>query len=180
MNSLRAEGDHIRYLTSQLRRKLKRPLGTLVCGSLEQITGLLREYIEREKPRKIVAVGDQVSKDLTDHSFMPDILIVDNRIMREKVAPIPISADRILRVRNPPGTITDEAWEAIERAAQSSERTKIVVEGEEDLLALVAIIAVPEDSVIIYGQPRKGIVLVRATSEMKRLTSEMVALMDRG
>ncbi|MCW3981570.1 MAG: GTP-dependent dephospho-CoA kinase family protein, partial [Candidatus Bathyarchaeota archaeon] len=161
-----------------LRRKLKRPLGILICGSHEQVIGLLREHIEREKPQKIVTVGDQVSKDLSNHDLVPDILIVDNKIMRKNIEPVSAAADKVVRVRNPPGTITDEAWSAIDRAAQGFERTKIVVKGEEDLLALVAIIAVPEDSVVIYGQPRRGIVLVRATPEMKRLTREMVASME--
>ena len=70
--------------------------------------------------------------------------------------------------------ITDEAWLAIEKAMEHSLRTKIVVEGEEDLLTLVAILTVPEDSLVLYGQPRKGVVVVKATAEMKQKVQEIV------
>jgi uncharacterized protein (UPF0218 family) len=176
--SLEAEGGRIRYLTSQLRRKLKKPLGILICGSSDQILGLVRDYVDKEKPPKVVTVGDQVSKNLSSSDLRPDILIVDNKTMRKKIKPISASADKVVAVRNPPGTITCEAWAALDQAVQDSETTKIVVEGEEDLLALVAIIVAPENSVVIYGQPRRGIVLVRTTSEMKRLADEIVASME--
>lgn len=169
----------IRYLTPQLRKKLKKPLGILLQGRLEEETGMLRRLIEKEKPAKIVTVGDRVSQDLADHSLQPDILIVDNRIMRRQVAPISASADEVVNLTNPPGTITDEAWLTIEKAVRSSHRTKIVVAGEEDLLALVAILTVPENSLVLYGQPHKGIVVVKATTEMKRKVREIVEAMKR-
>ena len=44
---------------------------------------------------------------------------------------------------------------------------KIVVDGEEDLATLPAILYAPLGSVVIYGQPNEGSVLVNVTSEMK-------------
>ncbi len=167
----------IRRLTSQLRKKLKKPLGILFKGSLKETIRLLKTLIEKEKPAKIVTVGDQVSQDLTDHSLLPDVLIVDNKIMRKEIMPISATADQIINVKNPPGTITDEAWLAIEKALASPRRTKIVVEGEEDLLTLVAILAAPENSLVLYGQPHEGVVTVKATAEMKRRVREIVEAM---
>jgi uncharacterized protein (UPF0218 family) len=167
----------IRYLTSQLRKKLKKPLGILFHSSLEETISMLKMMIEKEKPAKIVTVGDQVSQNLADHSLLPDVLIIDNKIMRKKIAPISVTADQVVNVNNPPGTITDEAWLAVEKAIADSQRTKIVVEGEEDLLALVAILAVPENSLVLYGQPRKGVVAVKATAKMKKRVQEIVEAM---
>ncbi|MDH5448833.1 MAG: GTP-dependent dephospho-CoA kinase family protein [Candidatus Bathyarchaeota archaeon] len=167
----------IRRLTSQLRKKLKKPLGILFHGSLEETISILKTLIEKEKPAKIVTVGDRVSQDLTNHSLLPDVLIVDNKIMRKEIPPISATADHVLNVKNPPGTLTDEAWLAVEKAIAGSRRTKIVVEGEEDLLTLVAILAVPENSLVLYGQPSKGVVTVKATAEMKKKVREIVEAM---
>jgi hypothetical protein len=169
----------IRSLPPRLRKKLKKPLGLLFHGSLEETMTAVHAFIEKEKPPKIIAVGDQVSKDLAENSVALDILIVDNRIMRQQIPPIPASADKNVRVKNPPGTITDEAWSAIEKATADSQRTKIVVDGEEDLLALVAIIAAPEDSLVLYGQPHRGIVVVKATAEIKHKVRTIVGAMER-
>jgi len=168
----------IRRLTPQLRKKLKKPLGVLLQGSPEETMIAVRRFIEKEKPPKIVTVGDQVSKDLSENRIAPDVLIVDNKIMRQQIPPIPVSADKNVRVKNPAGTITDEAWSAIERAVADSRRTKVVVDGEEDLLALVAIIVAPENCVVLYGQPTSGIVLVKTTEETKRRIWKIVRAME--
>ena len=41
---------------------------------------------------------------------------------------------------------------------------KIVVEGEEDLATLPAILYAPPGSVVVYGQPDEGSVLVKVNS----------------
>jgi hypothetical protein len=167
----------IRHLTPQLRKKLKKPLGTLFQGALDETMKILETLIEKEKPAKVVTVGDRVSQDLADHHILPDVLIVDNKIMRKEIPPISATADRIVNVKNSAGTITDEAWLAIEKAMKGSRRTKIVVDGEEDLLTLVAIVTAPENSLVLYGQPRKGVVVVKATAEMKQKVQEIVKAM---
>lgn len=138
---------------------------------------ILKTMIEKEKPSKLVTVGDQVSQDLYDNHLLPDLLVVDNRIMRKEIPPISATADTVVTVKNLPGTITDEAYLAIEKALNASERTKIVVDGEEDLLALVAVLTAPENSLILYGQPHQGIVVVKASVEMKQKVRHIVEAM---
>jgi hypothetical protein len=168
---------NIRYLTPQLRKKLKKPLGTLFRGSLREIITMVKTVVEKEKPAKIVTVGDQVSQDLFNHHFLPDVLIIDNKIMRKEIPPISATADKVINVTNPPGTITNEAWSAIEKAIEMPQRTKIIVDGEEDLLTLVAILTAPENSLVLYGQPHEGVVVVKATAEMKHKIREIVDAM---
>lgn len=167
----------IRYLTPQLRRELKRPLGIVLQGSTQDIVEQIKTLIRKEKPPKIVTVGDKVSEDLTCNSLQPDLLIVDNRIMRKAICPISATADRIMTVKNPPGTITDQAWKAIMKAMKSSRSTKIVVDGEEDLLTLPAIISAPEGSLVVYGQPHEGVVVIEATEAMKQKVRKIVNAM---
>jgi len=156
---------------------LKKPLGILLQGTLEEIIEKLREIIKINKPMKIVTVGDRVSQDLSDHNILPDVLIVDNRIMRNEVPPVSVNVDQVMSVKNPRGTITEEAWRTIERATRDSTRKKIIVDGEEDLLTLVAVLTIPEDSLVIYGQPTKGMVVVKATLDMKRKVSKTIQAM---
>lgn len=169
---------HIRYLTPQLRKQLKTPLGLLVQGALEETITAIRTLVEKEKPPKLVTVGDQVSQDLTNNSLLPDVLIVDNKIMRKEIPPISATANKVVNVKNPAGTITDEAWRAIEKATKNTQRTKIIVDGEEDLLTLIAILTAPENSLILYGQPHEGLVAVKATKETKRKIQKIVDAMN--
>ncbi len=168
----------IRHLTPELRKKLKAPLGMLFQGSFEEIMKMIRALVEKEKPPKIVTVGDRISQDLADNNILPNVLIVDNKVMRKEIPPISATADKVKNVKNPAGTITDEAWFAIERAMNDLKRTKIVVDGEEDLLALVSILVAPENSFIFYGQPKKGVVTVKVTSDIKQKIRKIVDEMD--
>ncbi len=102
----------------------------------------LREKIEGEKPPMIVSVGDVVSENMIKHGIFPQVLVVDNMVMREPIKPIHADVNQILCVKNPPGTLTDETW-AVMRKAIQSKRTKVLVDGEEDLLTLVAVLCAP-------------------------------------
>ncbi|MGB9135633.1 MAG: GTP-dependent dephospho-CoA kinase family protein [Candidatus Bathyarchaeia archaeon] len=135
---------------------------------------MVKAMVDREKPTKTIAVGDRVSQDLIASQLFPDVLIVDNRVMRKEIPPISATADKTINVNNPPGTITDEAWHAIETALKSPQRTKITVDGEEDLLTLVAILTAPQGSIVFYGQPHEGIVAVKATAKTKQKVERMV------
>ena len=56
---------------------------------------------------------------------------------------------------------------AIKEALEKNEHTHIIVTGEEDLLALMAVLYAPENALVVYGQPYSGIVVVKVTPEKK-------------
>jgi len=126
----------------------------------------------------VIGVGDAVSDNMIKHSISLQVLIVDNKIMRASIKPIVAEADQTLHLRNPPGTLTEEAWEVIENALSGKGRTKVLVDGEEDLLALVALLCAPEDSFVVYGQPREGIVVVKVTEDMREKIHRIVDVME--
>lgn len=161
-------------LPMHLRMRLKRPLGELIRGSYEETMEKLKLIVEREKPPCIISVGDVVSKNLVERHFRPKLLIVDNRVMRSNIEPAKLDAKEERHVKNPPGTITLEALNAIQKAFEAAHTVKIVVEGEEDLLALPAIQYAPENALIVYGQPLEGIVVVRATLQKKAEIAEIL------
>ncbi len=168
----------IRRLTLTLRGKLKSPLGLLIRGTPDDTMKKLGELLKREKPSKIISVGDIVSESMAKHGISPQVMIVDNKVMREAIAPIFLEADQILHLKNPPGTITEQAWSIIQEALRRVQRTKVVVDGEEDLLTLVAVLCAPENSLVVYGQPHEGIVVVKVTEQTKRMIRQIVESME--
>jgi len=165
-------------LTPELRMKLKKPIGTLIRGSFAETMKIFKNMTEKEKPAFIISVGDTVSKNLTENHIFSQLSIVDNRVMRRNIQPIPLTAEKTIHIRNPPGTITEEAIRAIQEALESNCRVKIVVDGEEDLLTLIAVLYSPENSFIIYGQPHEGVVVVKATNEKKAEVALILKAME--
>jgi len=155
------------------------PLGLLIRGSPEYTTEKLKELIKDTKPTKIITVGDSVSESLEKRAIHPNVLIVDNKVMRKPITPIKVDVDQIFHLRNPPGTITDEAWHVIKEALNLEKRVKIVVEGEEDLLTLVAVLHAPENSIVVYGQPHEGVVVINVTKEKREMASRLVDEMEQ-
>jgi uncharacterized protein (UPF0218 family) len=92
--------------------------------------------------------------------------------------PVKLTTDRTVHVKNPQATITAEAIDAVQDALRGSSSVKIVVDGEEDLLALVAILNAPESSFVVYGQPYEGIVVVKVTAEKKTEIAQLLREME--
>ena len=166
-------------ITPQLRVKLKEPFGLLVKGSFDATMAKMKELVENEKPPKIISVGDTVSRNLHEYAIWAQVTIIDNQYMRKKVQPINYTSKAVY-VKNPQGTITQEAVEAVKEALKSNEHTHIVVEGEEDLLTLIAVAYAPVGSVVVYGQPYEGIVIVKVTPEKSSEAAHFLKAMEKG
>jgi uncharacterized protein (UPF0218 family) len=154
-------------VTPEMQSKFKEPFGTLIQGSFSQTMNELKDSLTNEKPPVIISVGDTVSRNLHEHHIIPQLSITDNQSMRKKLQPQIFPDKNIVQVKNPKGTITQEAINAIQNALQSKKLVQIIVDGEEDLLTLIAVIYAPENALVVYGQPYKGIVVVKVTQEKK-------------
>jgi len=53
-----------------------------------------------------------------------------------------------------------------------------MVDGEEDLLTLVVVLSAPEDALVVYGQPHRGIVVVKVTEETREKMWRIVDAME--
>lgn len=137
----------------------------------------LERLIDKENPAMIISVGDVVSENMAKHNILTHLAIVDNRVMRKPRKPIVLTAKQTIHVKNPPGTITEEAWDAIKTALSQEESIKIVVDGEEDLLALVALLHAPLNALVVYGQPYEGIVAVKVTQRKRQKTRRFMEAM---
>jgi uncharacterized protein (UPF0218 family) len=164
-------------VTPELRVRLKEPFGTLLLGSFAQTMEKLGALVKRDKPHRIVSIGDAVSSNLHAYKINPQLSITDNRCMRKQVKPKVFKGKNVVCVKNPQGTITEEAISAIRDALESNDLFHIIVDGEEDLLALIAVLYAPEKSLVVYGQPYAGIVVVEVTPEKKSDAAEILNAM---
>jgi uncharacterized protein (UPF0218 family) len=165
-------------VTPELRVKFKEPFGSLIRGSFAETMSEMENRVKREKPPKIVSVGDTVSRNLHEHQINPQLSITDNKRRRKRIKPRVFENKKIVHVKNPQGTITTEALTAIKAALESDEHVHVIVDGEEDLLTLIAVLYAPEKSLVVYGQPCVGIVVVKVTAEKKAEAAEILKTME--
>jgi uncharacterized protein (UPF0218 family) len=154
-------------MPDQLRAELSsETYGTLLHGSPSENASRAMKIIASEQPPKIVVVGDFTLKALLRAGCIPDLGIFDRRTKR---IPCDFPQMETETVRNPAGEITDEAISSIKRALARRRGKKVMmaIDGEEDLLALPAIIQAPLGSLVIYGLPERGMMLVTADSTTK-------------
>jgi len=164
-------------ITPELRTRLKEPFGTLLEGSFRQTMYKMDELMAKEKPPEIISVGDIVSRNLHKAGIHPQVSIIDNVSLRKQSITEVEPAEKTVYAINPAGTITKEAEKAIREALENNVHTHIVIQGEEDLLTLVAVLYAPENSLVVYGQPHRGIVVVKSTAEKKTQAQEFLKAM---
>lgn len=164
------QGDLV--LPKYLRKKLKKPLGRLVSNLDEIHDALISRYI--------ISVGDKITESLLERKILPEICVYDGRIKRIKIE-IPEVIKKFhaheIHIKNPRGHLSQDAFKAIGEALASEVRTKIVVDGEEDLITLVAINLSPLNTLVLYGQPDEGIVVVEVNDNIKKKVEKILERM---
>ncbi|WP_254525193.1 GTP-dependent dephospho-CoA kinase family protein [Natrinema caseinilyticum] len=169
--SKRADGgDQLLVLPDELRHELKEPLGPIETDAdrlLATVDGPL------------IAVGDVVTYHLMQAGRPPDVAFVDERTKREAVDEEirrTVTEETTIEATNPPAEVSEDAVEALLSGLARADPTTIHVEGEEDLLALPAIVAAPDGASVVYGQPDEGMVHVQITDDHR---ASVRALLDR-
>ncbi|MEN4006756.1 MAG: GTP-dependent dephospho-CoA kinase family protein [Methanobacteriaceae archaeon] len=121
----------------------------------------------------IISVGDETTNNLLNAGIIPEISIIDN-IIERKPSKHSIEYSAVtLNAVNPPGAITDELWVTIQKSFARKSNVLIVVNGEEDLAIIPCVLMAPEGSLILYGQPGEGIVLVEV-DKVREKAKEML------
>lgn len=157
--------------------RLKHPLGRLLTGPPEKTMSMLEEVIKNDPPYKLFAIGDVVATNMIKNGIKVDSIIIDFKTKREPVERIPLDNFEVVNVKNPASVITSEAWVAVQNIMKNSNPTAIVVDGEEDLLTLPIIKFAPLNSIVVYGQPYVGIVVVKITEKVKLETEHLMGKM---
>ena len=154
---------------------MKIPLGILLPESQADKENILKHI---EQNSYIITVGDRTTEKMINFDLIPSLQIVDGIEKREKREPPKLVNATEITVDNPPAEITSQSIDVIKKAFSMESPIRILVTGEEDLLVLPVCIHAPENSVVLYGQPNEGLVIVKITSEIRNKAQSLLDLME--
>jgi uncharacterized protein (UPF0218 family) len=166
-------------LPNELRAELRKLHGELYRGDgLETAKRILKDL---NNPTKVISVGDIVTFNLLKAGLIPDLSFVDDRTKRGPASDNVTHGTKhprfkTITVENPPGTITEALMNEVSKAMKLENPIRLFIKGEEDLAALPAIAMAPLSSVVIYGLPDEGAVLVKVTESKKK---EIQSFLDK-
>ncbi|AXR76602.1 GTP-dependent dephospho-CoA kinase family protein [Natrarchaeobaculum sulfurireducens] len=162
--------ERLLVLPDDLRSELKTPLGPIETDAevlLEEIDGPL------------ITVGDVVTYHFLEADYTPHVALVDERTKRQQVDEEirdTVVAETDLEAVNPPAELSTDVIDVLLEGLDADGSTTILVEGEEDLVALPAIVAAPDGASVVYGQPDEGMVHVVVTDDVR---AEVRDLLER-
>ncbi len=171
-----ATADVVLRLPDRNRSAFKDPMGPVTTDTDELLA---------EAGDPLVAVGDVVTYHLREAGRNPDLAVVDGMTERERASPEvrTVAVDGSPEVSNPAATLTTDLLVAIREGLAADAPRTVVVDGEEDLATLPAVLAAPGGASVVYGQPGEGMVHVRVTAgakdRIRRLLDELEGDHDR-
>ena len=154
---------------------MKTPLGILLPESQVDKSNI-EKYLSPDS--YIITVGDRTTEKMINFGLIPSLQIIDGLEKREKREPPKLDNATELTVDNPAAEITPQSIAMIKKAFTLQNPVRLFVNGEEDLLVLPVCIHAPENAVVLYGQPNRGLVIVRITPEIRNKVETLLDLME--
>ena len=163
-------------LPDELSTEVSKPLGQLIKDN--DISEEKLEELIQDK-NQIVTVGDATTQKVISFGLVPFLQIIDGKTKRVNEMNLKsIPNFREITCVNPPGEIKENCVREIKEILTSRVPTRMIIEGEEDLLVLPVCINSSEGTTVLYGQPDQGMVLVKVTQEIKNKVESLLKLMD--
>lgn len=125
---------------------------------------IITEPSDLSAHQKVVVVGDVSLQQFIEHNWHYDLGIFDNHTQRIKTIDTLKSFDT--RLKNPAGIITTNLYNTIHSWKHSPFR-HMLIDGEEDLATVAAVLAMPLGTIVYYGQPNQGMVTIEISEEIK-------------
>jgi uncharacterized protein (UPF0218 family) len=160
---------------------LKKPFGELIKQeeiSKQKINSLVKDS------KVLITVGDATTEKIISFGLTPDLSIIDcverrirrteSKILELKTFFLTTTKFKQYQCKNPKGTITREAYITIKKILMKGEQAIIVIDGEEDMLALAVFALAPLGSVVFYGQPLEGLVSVKINAKIKNKSRNLL------
>lgn len=141
-----------------------------------------RDAVRVTGGRTLITVGDVVTQTFLDAGRLPKVMVIDGvtqrgAVVENALANLPPDVRRD-RVKNPAAMVTHQLLSAMDRALKAKGSTLIHVDGEEDLAALPAMLMAPEGSVVAYGQPNQGVVIVILNSAARQRAKDIMSKLE--
>ena len=163
-------------LPDDLRDQLKNPLGNLISDNDPNKENIIKKFSAEST---IITVGDRTTENILQLGLKPQVQIIDGLEKRnQRIVLTDDTVNTNLSCKNPPGEITEESIQVIQKAFSCESPVRITVDGEEDLLVIPVCIHAPENSIVMYGQPNEGLVIIRVTPEIKAKVQKILDSMN--
>ncbi len=150
-------------LPESSRESFQKPYGRVYEGRGVELINSIEEI---KRAKFLACVGDLVCYFSLKAGFKPDIAIIDGKTEREDLGEDfnrelmgLMDSYKVISAKNPRSCISEDLTRKIIEAVKNlgKLKTAIVVDGEEDLAALVLAAVMPEGSAILYGIPSVGV-----------------------
>lgn len=123
-----------------------------------------------------IAIGDITLRKFQSSRWPFSLGIYDGHSQRQKIDHIFVEPpENIPKIKNPAGVITNQIFKFLAdffensegRQKQKRKQNLLMIDGEEDLAGVAAILAAPLNTIIYYGQPDQGLVELTVTEKIK-------------
>ena len=171
-------------IPSNVIKELKKPLGKLLLDRDITERKLRKDALANNQ--KLITIGDRTTERVISFNIFPNLAIIDG-MERRQVKNSTISSRAIgkksvgytrISCINPPGSITKEAVDKIKFALSVEKNFILQIVGEEDLLTLPVCYFAPGNTIVCYGQPLEGLVIIKVDQSIKRKAKELMKLIN--
>ena len=176
--------DELLKMTKEVEYLLKEPFGELFEGPEDNpeiaMNKIIKKYGNFES--QLIAVGDVSVLTLEKLNRPPDIAIIDGKTKRIKWIDSELikhkNYDRVVYCINQPGEITkslfNQCRESIKYYIEEEKTSLIIIDGEEDLAPLLIHLLAPLNTIVLYGQPDRGVVVRITTEDVKKSCKQIL------
>lgn len=159
-------------LSPEESKLFKKPFGLLIPD--EQVTkARLLDVLKNAS--LVITVGDATTQRLAEFGIIPDLAVIDGKERRSRRQYPALYPAAEVCCTNPAGSITRAAIDMLEKSLKGDKPIRVLVEGEEDLLALPIFVMAPEGSVVLYGQPLEGLVVVKIDEAKRKEAKDLMS-----
>lgn len=154
------------------------PLGVAI--SKEAPDSIIRVKSEYENAF-LITVGDIVTMNTIKYWRKPNLAIMDLKTRRTiGIESLDSSFDVVINISNRPATLSIDAINRVGdavRTALGGDNVLVLVDGEEDLLAIPAVLMAPRGSVILYGLYTGYLIAIPIINEYKLAFMKLLLMM---
>lgn len=174
-------------LPEELKYQLRKPIGKVITESKDLVVTAKRlaKTLKRVSPFMTITIGDIVTSSLIKAGLTPDIQIIDFKSRQKRIKAkdfFPSQTIKTERHINKAGSLSKKIaltyQKLINNYLKTDYQQRMIIIGEEDLLALIAIIFSPLNSVVIYGQYDLGIVWVLVNDRAKEKAKKLLSIFE--
>jgi pantetheine-phosphate adenylyltransferase len=144
---------------------------------LSKPLGPITKAATHKKNTIVAVVGDYALNQFIEKKWIYTIGVFDKLTQREPYGTKHL--DELtpdVEIDNPAGLISLDSLKKVDLIDFSDNENKkhILVNGEEDLVTIPLILLMPLNSLIYYGQPNEGMVLLKVTEDLKEKISKLL------